>query len=403
MAPAAGKVQLGVGESGTAMDGTSAGIGARRAVLTLGVSQTLGYGCSFYLPAILADPMARDVGAPTTFVFLAFSGALLLHAFIGPAAGRIADRRGARGLLVASNLLFAGGLAGLALAQTPLHLILAWAVMGLAMAIGLYDIAFAGLVGWFGTDARKSITGVTLIAGFASTVAWPLSAWLEAEVGWRGACLAWAGANLLIGLPLHLSLPRRGQAAAAPAPPKGRAALSREVVLMAAAFAVMSLIGSTMGAHLPALLVAVGATTAAAVAAGMLVGPAQVAARVLEFVLVRRIHPLDSGRLSVALFPLGAALLLALGPSAGAAFAILYGAGNGLFTIVRGTLPLALFGPEGYGARLGALMAPGRVAGALAPLAFAMVMERSAAWATAGLGALGVIALACLVLLRRPD
>lgn len=379
-------------------------IGPRRAVLTLGTTQTIGYGCSVYLPASLADSMAAGVGVSTAFVFAVFSGALLIQAFVGPAAGRAVDRRGARTPLVTSSVLLVLGMTGLAVSQTPAHLIGAWAVIGLGMSIGLYDIAFAGAVVWFGPEARKTITGITLIAGFASTIAWPLTAWLEAEIGWRGACLAWAGANALIGLPLHISLPRgvRG-----PLPPvlkrgKGRAPISREVVLLAATFAIMSMIGSTMSAHLPPLLVASGATLAAAIAAGTLVGPAQVAARLAEFALVRRIHPLDSGRLSVALFPVGAGLLLLLGPLGAAPFAILYGAGNGLFTIVRGTLPLALFGPEGYGARLGALMVPGRFLGALAPLAFALAVERSADLAVGALGVLGLGALACLILLRRP-
>lgn len=377
-------------------------ISPRRAVLTLGITQTIAYGGSSYLPATLADSMAAGVGVTGAFVFAVFSGAMLIQAFVGPGAGRMVDRQGARIPLIASSMLMALGQVGLAVSQSPLHLIGGWTAIGLAMAIGLYDIAFAGAVTWFGAEARKTITGITLIAGFASTVAWPVTAWLEAEIGWRGACLAWAAANALIALPLHVSLPRGVHIPPPPRRLKGRAPLSPEVILLATTFAVMSILGAAIAAHLPPLLVASGATLTAAIAAGVLVGPAQVAARLGEFFLVRHIHPLDSGRLSVALFPIGAALLLLLGPVAAAPFAILYGAGNGLFTIVRGTLPLAMFGPEGYGARLGALMVPGRLLGALAPVAFALVLERSADLAVAGLGVLCLGALACLFLLRRP-
>ncbi|WP_332772293.1 MFS transporter [Phenylobacterium sp.] len=384
-------------------------ISPRRAVLTLGATQTIGYACSSYLPASLAGSMSQAVGTPTAFVFGAFSGALLIHAFVGPAAGRSVDRSGARLPLSAASIILALGLAGMALSQAPWHLALAWLVLGLGMALGLYDIAFAGLVGWFGLDARRSITGVTLIAGFASTIAWPLTAWMDHEIGWRGACLVWAAANLLICLPLHLTLPRDAPAVVAPAEdptadaPENPAPVAFQMVLLATALAVMSGIGSIMGAHLPPLLMAMGASAAAAVAAGMLVGPAQVAARFAEFVLVRRIHPLNSGRAAVVAFPIGAGLLLVLGPVAAAPFAILYGAGNGLFTIVRGTLPLALFGALNYGGRLGSLNVPARLVGAVAPLLFALALARSVELALGVLIAASVLAFACLLLLRRPD
>ncbi|WP_309645068.1 MFS transporter [Phenylobacterium sp.] len=383
-------------------------ISPRRAVLTLGATQTIGYACSSYLPASLAGSMSQAVGTSTAFVFAAFSGALLIHAFVGPAAGRSVDRNGARLPLSAASIILALGLVGMALSQTAWQLVLAWLVLGLGMALGLYDIAFAGLVGWFGLDARRSITGVTLIAGFASTVAWPLTAWLDHEIGWRGACLVWAAANLLICLPLHLTLPRDAPHVAAPtgeAEPGGPlpAPAAFQMILLATALAVMAGIGSIMGAHLPPLLVAMGASAAAAVAAGMLVGPAQVAARFAEFVLVRRIHPLNSGRAAVVAFPIGASLLLALGPIAAVPFAILYGVGNGLFTIVRGTLPLALFGTLNYGGRLGTLNVPARLVGAVAPLLFALALGHSAQLALGVLIGASLLAFGCLMLLRRPD
>jgi MFS family permease len=181
--------------------------GPRRAGLTLGVTQTIAYAASSYLPAILAARMAADLKVAPAFVFGVYSAALLLLAFLGQPLGHRVDRVGGRGLLAASNLLFAAGLVGLAVCRTPLQFCVAWMVMGLGMATGLYDIAFAALVDWFGPRGRRPITGVTLIAGFASTIGWPLTSWVADHHGWRGACLFWAGAHLLIALPLHLSLP----------------------------------------------------------------------------------------------------------------------------------------------------------------------------------------------------
>ncbi|MFZ3004623.1 MAG: MFS transporter [Phenylobacterium sp.] len=381
----------------------------RRAVLTLGVTQTIGYACSSYLPATLAKPMAADVGMSTSGVFLAFSAALLLQAVTGPRVGRLVDQRGGRPPLTAASLLFAAGLVGLAISHTPAALIASWLIIGLGMSAGLYDIAFAGLVGWFGVDARRSITGVTLIAGFASTIGWPLTAWLEHEIGWRGACLVWAALNILIALPLHLTLPRAPAPRPAPAhdaPPVSDAAApgdTGKMVLMATAFAVLAAIGSAMSAHLPSMLNALGVGPAAAVGAAALVGPAQVAARLAEFALVRRIHPLVSGRVAVAMFPIGAGLLIALGGIAAAPFTILYGAGNGLFTIVRGALPLALFGDRNYGRRLGVLNVPARLLQAVSPFVFALMLERSANLALGIMAVGSVLALGALLALRKPE
>lgn len=382
--------------------------GPRRAAVSLGVTQTIAYAGSFYLPAILARPMAADLGVSTSFVFGAFSAALVLNALLGQVVGRAVDRRGGRTLLVVSNLVFAAGLAGLALAPSPAWLAAAWLVMGLGMALGLYDVAFAGLVGWFGTAARNPITGVTLIAGFASTVGWPLTAWLEADFGWRWACGAWAAANLLLALPLHLTLPRGGGPAHPHTAPAAGAAAGpgRGVIvqmgLMALAFAAMSTVASAVSADLPPMLVALGAAPVAALAAAALVGPSQVAARLAEFAVMRRAHPLISARLAVSLFPIGAILLLLAGPAVTPLFVILYGCGNGLFSIARGSLPLAVFGAAGYGARLGLISMPSRFLSAGAPFGFALIMERSPRDAMLALVALSGVGLACLLALRRP-
>lgn len=222
--------------------------------------------------------------------------------------------------------------------------------------------------------------------------------------GWRGACLFWAGAHLLVALPLHLSLPpggSRGSYEVEPGPAKTVPGDTRAMILLAAAFASSAAVGSAISAHLPSLLIAMGATPVAALTAAALVGPAQVAARLSELVIVRRIHPLDSARLALALFPAGMALLLAAGATGAGPFALLYGCGNSLVTIARGSVPLALFGPAGYGERLGLIAITGRIVQAAAPFVFALLMQSSANLALGAPAALCLGGLGCLLLLRR--
>jgi predicted MFS family arabinose efflux permease len=379
-------------------------------VAKLGTAQTLAWASSYYLPAMLAAPMARDLGVSVPTVFAAFSVALVVSALLGPLAGRAIDRWGGRPVLIGTNLVFAVGLALLATAQGPLGLFAGWVVLGVGMGSGLYEAAFAALVRLYGRDSRNAITGITLIAGFASTVGWPLSTLLEAQFGWRGACLAWAGLHLALGLPLNAWLPKPPPSALAPASADARSDAvqaapthtRRAAVLLAFVFAVTWFVSTSMAAHLPLLLQASGTSLAAAVAIGALVGPAQVAGRLLEFGLLRRVHPLLSARLAAVMHPLGAAALLAVGGPAAAVFAVLHGAGNGILTIAKGTLPLVLFGPSGYGHRQGLLMVPARVAQAFAPWLFGLLLDRFGAQVLWFSAALGLAALAALLFLPKP-
>jgi MFS family permease len=375
---------------------------SRTVVAALGTSQTLAWASSYYLPAILADPIAAGIGVPRAFVFAAFSMSLLIAALIGPVVGSVIDRRGGRDVLALSNLVLAAGLAALAAASGPFGLFAAWAVLGVGMGLGLYDAGFATLTSLYGQQARGPITGITLFAGFASTVSWPLSTLLNDALGWREACLAWAALNLVIGLPLNrLVLP--SAALFAPASRLSEAAVGwkpyREMLLLAFVFAAGWFVTGAMAAHLPRLLALTGATPVEAVAIAALLGPAQVAARLAELLLLRRIHPLVSARIATALHPLGAAALAVLGPAGAPLFVILYGAGNGLLTIARGTVPLALFGPYGYGKRTGLLGAPARAAQAFAPLGFGFLLDRmgtSVILVSAGLCLAALGALLCL-------
>ena len=349
----------------------------------LGTTQTLAWASSYYLIAILAPAMARDTGSSQTGVFAAFSASLLISALLGPRVGRTIDRFGGREVLGVSNLLFAAGLGLLALAHSLPILWLGWLVIGAAMGLGLYDSAFATLGRMYGQTARSAITGITLIAGFASTVGWPLTAWGEATLGWRGTCAAWAIAHIALGLPLNLLLlPKlRTESAGGASSEKPDVPMDRSMWLLGFAFAAGWVVSTAMAAHLPRLLEAAGATTAQAIGAAALIGPAQVAARLLEASFLSRFHPLVSARLSTLTHPIGAALLLAGGGWLAMPFTLLHGAGNGILTIARGTVPLAVFGPENYGYRLGLIGAPARILQAGAPIGFGVLIDRFGAQA----------------------
>lgn len=371
-------------------------------IAVLGSTQTLAWGSSYYLPAVLADAMATDLGVSPTWVFSAFSLSLVASALMGPRIGRTIDLFGGRGVLAVSNVVLAFGLVLIAVARSPLVMGVGWLVMGAGMALGLYDTAFAALGRLYGSSARSAITGITLIAGFASTVAWPLSAWGLAEYGWRATCLAWAAGHLFAGLPLNLLLPRPpGVQAATGSTSTPNVAFDRNMVLLSVAFALSWVVAGAMAAHLPRLLQAAGATTAEAIAAGALIGPAQVAARFMEAGALGRFHPLLAARLAAVTHPVGAVVLGVWGGGLGAsAFAVLHGAGNGVLTIARGSVPLAIFGPRDYGYRLGLIGAPARLAQAMAPLMFALLIDK---WGAATLylsSACSLLALVMLVMVR---
>lgn len=376
----------------------------RRVVVVgaLGCAQTLAWGSSYYLPAILADPIAAGLGVSRTAVFGIFSGSLLLSAVLGPAVGRAIDNRGGRGVLALSNLALAAGLVLLALARGIGGLAAAWAVLGVGMAMGLYDPAFATLTGLYGRAARGPITGITLIAGFASTIGWPLSGILDANFGWRGACLVWPALHIMIGLPLNrLLIPRAPPPSREPEITGTEAKAPRGAMpILAFVFAATWFVTGAMAAHLPRLLEIAGASATGAIATAALVGPAQVGARLVEFGALRRVHPLVSARLATVLHPIGALTLVALGPAAVIAFAVLHGAGNGLLTIAKGTLPLAIFGPVGYGLRNGLLGAPARAAQAAAPLIFGILMEQLGVGVLAVSAGISLAALLALMALK---
>jgi MFS family permease len=377
-------------------------------VAALGTTQTLAWASSYYLPAVLAAPMGRDMGLSTPWIYAALSLGLGVSAVLGPALGRKIDLHGGRPVLCGSNVTFAAGLCALALASGPISLNLAWLVLGIAMAAGLYESAFASLTRLYGYDSRNAITGITIIAGFSSTVGWPITALLEHSIGWRGACFTWAALHLCVGLPLNAWALRHGNeedlhesAVASGMPLAPRQASNHGMFLLAFMFTASGMVSIGMATNLPLLFAAMGAAPAAAIAAASLLGPAQVAARVLEFSARRRINPLISARVANALHPL-ASLTVALGGAPViAVFSILHGAGNGMLTITRGTLPLALYGPTGYGARMGRIAAPARIGQALSPFLVGLAIEKLGASTliiSSGLSLAALIALSWITI-----
>ncbi len=368
--------------------------------IVLAITQTLAWGTSYYLPAILAVPIADSLDLQTHWIFAAFSSALIVAAAVAPTVGRWIDRYGGRDVLAGSNLVLAAGLALLGSADSAVLIALSWLVLGFGMAMGLYEAAFTTLAGIHGPQARRAMTAITLLGGLASTIFWPATTYLDAAIGWRMTCFAWAFVHLAVGLPLNLLgvVPATQSNLSSPIEcSSNRPRRRRTMILLAIVFTAAWSVSTAIAAHLPRLLSESGLSSAAAVSVAALVGPAQLGGRLLEFSAVRHVHPLLSARLAAMAHPVGGLALLLFGGPAAALFALLHGAGNGILTVAKGTLPLVLFGSSGYGQRQGMLTIPARMGQAVAPFGFAILIEQ---WGIAALAlsiSTSLISVAALV------
>ena len=378
----------------------------RRLGLVLGINQTLSWGMTFYLPAVVVVPVAHDLGQSTFALLGAFTMSLLIAGFCAPRVGRWIDRHGGKGCIAASIVVLAIGQGILALSPNIAVWYLGWGVLGVGMAMGLYDAAFATVGTLLGREAGPTITDVTLCAGFASTVFWSLGATIIGFTGWRGLLLVYVGIMLCLNLPMVLALvPRLDQnRKEANQAVTERSPVSRTAIACLAGFFTLRwFITSALAAHILALLHGIGLDAATAVVVASLIGPGQVAGRMLEWTIGRRFHLLSRARLAALLFPIGAALLPLGGPVSATAFAIMYGMSNGIMTINRGTLPLALFGPNGYATVLGWLAVPVLVAQAVAPTVAAPVVAGLPSLSVLLIGGgLGLFAMLLLLPLRLP-
>jgi MFS family permease len=388
---------------------------AWRLVPAFGLMQILAWASSYYLPAVIARPVAESMGWPLSWAVGGVSLGLLVSGLAAPRVGRTIDRSGGRPVLASSSVLLAGGLALLALSQGLATYLAGWVVMGLGMGTGLYDAAFAALGRSYGERARRAITALTLFGGFASTVGWPLSAWLTEGFGWRGACAVYAALQLAVALPVYLlALPREGLRApashgldAVPGSAPAIRPLRRRTVLalLASAFTLGDVIWSVLSVHVIMILRARGVPLAEAVALGALVGPSQVAARAVEMLTGRHYHPIWTLTSSSLLFAAGVALLW-VGPPLLAIGFMLYGAGGGMRSIARGTLPLALFGAPGYPTLIGRLATPSLLAQSVSPVLGALLLERigpaALTGALAGIALVQLLSVALLWIFSRP-
>ena len=358
------------------------------AVCALGLTQITAWGTAYYCLGVLAGPIADETGWSRGFVYSGFTVALLVMGAISAWAGRAIDRWGAQRLMSIGTVLLSAAMVAVSFASGQATYLLAWAFLGAAMRFCLYDASFAGLVQVLPSRGRAAISYLTLFGAFASTVFWVVGHYLNEASGWRGTLQAFAAINLAVCLPLNwYGLARRepegtedataAAAAAREGPPlTGR---TRTIAMVLFGF-VMSFNGFVFGVvsvQLVPLLEAAGLAATAAVWVASMKGFAQFGGRVVEIVFGRRLHAMTVARIAIGALPVSFVVLLASHGSFAAilAFTLVMGASQGVITIVRGAVPLALFGREGYGLVLGVLATPVIVMNAAAPMLFAMAVD----------------------------
>lgn len=372
-----------------AQEAATTGQARRGAVVTaLGSLQILAWGSTFYLLAVLAKPITAETGWPYDRVMGGLALGLLVAGTVSPRIGRGIARYGGRVILACGAVLLASGLALIGTAQSFAVYLAGWAIMGAGMGAGLYDAAFSTLGSLYGRSARGAMTAVTLLGGFASTVCWPLSAVLVEHLGWRGACLTYAGIHLAVACPLYLAVlpaPRRENAADVSGAVTQSAALlpgERPVFLvLAAVLTIAAAILSLIGSQLVTLLQGAGLDLSQAVALGMIIGPAAVGARFIEMLAGSHYHPIWTMVASAVMVCCGVSLFF-VGAGAFAAAIGLYAAGNGIGSIAKGTLPMALFGPARYPLLMGKLALPILCAMSLSPYLGALCLQLGGVRAT---------------------
>lgn len=382
------------------------------AVAALTVTQLIGWGTTFHIPAVLSERVAAGTGLTAGLVFGGITLMLLVAAALAPTAGRLLERYGGGRPMVAGSVLVAAGLGLLSIATGPAGFALAWAVLGLAMPFALNQASSTALVQISPTRARRAIALLLMLSGFSGTFAWPALLWLDASYGWRIAVAACAGANLLVCAPLHaLLLPRHRPLVALatgssdpPTIPAPARPVRGALALAAVTFSLSGMLTWGLPLHMLGILRDFGHAELTAVWIGSLFGPGQVLARGFEMLGGHRVGILHVGVLAMGLMPLALLPLLLWGEwRAGAiAFTVGYGLSAGLTSVVRAVAPLRLFGAAAYATVLGRLSVPQNIAFATAPLGFAAVRDLWGSTVLVGLALLvGIACLAGMLVLER--
>ncbi|MGK3127001.1 MFS transporter [Candidatus Pantoea formicae] len=354
------------------------------AIVTLGLVQILSWGGSFYLMAVMANPIVAETGWSQQWVYGALSLGILVSGLLAPLSGRLISRSYGRALLASSGAVMALGLIIMGFSHHLLLFLFAWLIIGIGMAMGLYDSLFATLGTLYGGQARGAITGITLISGFCTSLVWPGTALLIHWLDWRGACFAIAGLLCLAVLPAYLyALPAPRSPIVKPVVKKGQGhdELAPSLFwLLCSIFTLASVIMTAISVQLISLLQASGHSLTAALAISAILGPCQVGSRIVD-IAFKRGHPIWTTFFSVGLVAIGL-LLLTLYPQFALVSMVLYGAGNGLRAIVRGTLPLVMVKPEAYAIVVGRMARPALIGQALTPLVGGYVFQQLGANAT---------------------
>jgi predicted MFS family arabinose efflux permease len=350
-------------------------------ITSLGIAQIISWGSLFYAIGVLGTAMRRDLGMCELFLFGSFTGGLLVSGMLAPLMGRLIDKRGGRFVLSLGSVLAIVAMLILAAAPTREVMVVGWLVAGAAMAACLYDPAFATLSQHTGARYRRAVTGLTLFGGFASTAFWPLSLLLMEAWGWRMTFAIYAGFHLFINLPIHqFFVPKHLRIALtddAAKPAEVSPGLGDpRLIWLTISFAIATFIFGVIAVHLVPLLTQAGLTSAQAVTISMLVGPMQVAGRVLELGIAPRVRAVTVGLVAFALMLLCLVALISVQGFGIAAivFVTAYGFGNGMLTIVKGTAPVELFGKQGLGGLLGYISRAGMLAKAVAPASFSALV-----------------------------
>jgi predicted MFS family arabinose efflux permease len=375
-------------------------------LLALSLTQILGWSTTFYIPATLGEAAMADTGLSRPVVFGGVTIMFMVGGLCAPPMGRLVDRNGARSVMMTGSVIVAAALSLMAFAHGLASWVASWVMIGVMMPMALANTAFVAVAQTAlarGIPPRRPMAVMTLATGMAISAAFPLGAALQDGLGWRGACLAFAAINLFICLPLHASVPRGVPIAreSAQGGDPGRVAprdVTRVMALLALAFGLHGFCTVALELHLLTLLAAAKVGPALALSLAAASGPIRVAARLVDMAMARRMNAIASGLAAMSLMPLGLVCLMLGGPTAATAFLVLWSISLGVTSIARAALPLELFGPAGYGARLGKLTMPVHVGQGIGPMVFAALLDRFGAGAVMGLSlAFSCGALAALI------